>query len=67
MDNTIRVGSVVFHKPGTFVGPGTVVKVTHDDLIGVDCFTVFWQASGEKWDHFRSSLLTLAERHTSGG
>jgi hypothetical protein len=69
MENRIKVGSVVFHNnpKGLFKGPGTVTEITHDDVFGVDEYTVMWQSIGETWFHPRSSLMTLAEREARHG
>lgn len=65
METDIKVGSVVFHRRpivSDFKGPGTVLKIEHDDILDVDAFTVLWQSSGVTFDHYKSSLLTLAEK-----
>jgi hypothetical protein len=71
MENTIKVGSVVFHRNphqrSWFAGPGTVTGIAFDDKIGVDIYTVFWQSAGESWDHTRASLVTLAEKEAMNG
>ena len=70
MENSIKVGSVVFHsnpRLNIFRGPGTVTRIAFDDKIGVDIYTVFWQSDGDSWDHTRKSLLTLAEKEAAHG
>ena len=63
----IKVGSIVFHKRsaehGGFIGPGVVQMIEHYDIVDTDCYHVFWQSSNEIFEHFRSSLMTLAERN----
>lgn len=62
MDNTIKVGSVVFHAlAGGYKGPGTVTAIETDKDFGVDIFTVYWQSEGVTGDHLRRNLRTLAE------
>lgn len=65
MENEIRVGSVVFHRnpiSPDFKGPGTVLRIVRDTHLDVDAFMVFWQSSGVVMDHYRRTLLTLAEK-----
>lgn len=68
MENTIKVGSIVFHRnpiSQDFKGPGTVVKIVRDTYLDVDAYIVSWQSSGVLLDHYRSSLLTLAEKEAA--
>ena len=70
MENEIKVGSVVFYfnaSSNIFRGPGTVTAIQFDEKIGVDIFTVLWQSAGETWDHYRSGLLTLAQKEAANG
>lgn len=67
MENSIKVGSVVYHRnpqSNLFKGPGTVIKIEHEPLFDVDAYTVLWQSAGDEWVHYRSSLMTLAERES---
>ena len=70
MENDIKVGSVVFHRnpiSEDFKGPGTVVKIVRDTFLDVDAYIVSWQGSGVVLDHYRRSLLTLAEKGNPHG
>jgi hypothetical protein len=67
MENTIKVGSVVFHRQGFYKGPGTVIRIQKDAMMELDCYIVLWQSSGEMMDHFRRGLLTLAEKEAAHG
>jgi len=67
MENEIKVGSVVFHRnpiSSDFKGPGTVVRIVKDADLGVDAYMVSWQSSGVLMDHYRPTLLTLAEKES---
>lgn len=67
MENTIKVGTVVYHKnpqSNLFKGPGTVTKIQHDPIFGVDAYTVLWQSAGDSWVHYRSSIVTLVEKES---
>jgi hypothetical protein len=61
MDN-LRVGTVVYHRAHAMHGPGTVVAITHDDILGVDFHSVLWQNAGVTLEHLRRNLMTLAEK-----
>lgn len=61
----IQIGSVVFHRnpiSPDFKGPGTVVKIVRDTYLDVDAYIVSWQGSSVLMDHYRRTLLTLAEK-----
>ena len=65
MEN-ITAGQVVFHKRPLsphLQGPGTVLKVEHDEIIDVDLVTVLWQSAGVVGIHSKFALKTLAEKH----
>lgn len=65
MENTIKVGNVVFQRNGANPGPGTVLAVEEDSDFPLDIITVFWQGTGNRYDHFRKNLISLAEKEAT--
>jgi len=59
----LKVGSIVYHKPGKFIGPGTVTQITvlgEEGAKPIHVYGVDW-GDGVKWGHFRRNLLTSEE------
>ena len=67
MENTVKVGSVVWHidPTGMFRGPGTVTETFRE--FDVDYAAVFWQSACVSSFHRLASLLTLAESEARNG